>query len=263
MTKETSGDTENRMLAVLLKAADGETLRQWTETYAAENPSFCRATIAQLRERCMPKEDTREAWQEKIEEIFSAECIHYRHRYSFEGTDWEKIGNEMENLFDFLSLMDVKEAVSPIHAAVSAFFRQVEAEYNDYFLENAYACVVDAGEKGKELLLNVLRSDEVPQERKREILKDLDDIRQLSMYCYEDYFGMEGFSALLSLVLLPEAEAVARLDEMIAKEPAWAAYPYIMEKERLLRKLGRTEEAEQLVAQHGDILSTPKMRVKC
>lgn len=91
----------------------------------------------------------------------------------------------------------------------------------------------------------------------------MDDIRQLSMYCYEDYFGMEGFSALLSLVLLPEAEAVARLDEMIAKEPAWSAYPYIMEKERLLRKLGRTEEAEQLVAQHGDILSTPKMRVKC
>lgn len=238
MTKETSGDTENRMLAVLLKAADGETLRHWTETYAAENPSFCRATIAQLRERCMPKMDTPEAWQEKI-------------------------GDDMENLFEFLSLMDVKEAVSPIHAAVSAFFRQVEAEYNDYFLENAYACVVDAGEKGKELLLNVLRSDEVPQERKREILKDMDDIRQLSMYCYEDYFGMEGFSSLLSLVLLPEAEAVARLDEMIAKEPAWAAYPYIMEKERLLRKLGRTEEAKQLVAQHGDILSTPQMRVKC
>lgn len=257
MTKETSSDTEKRMLAVLVNAVDGETLRQWTETYAAENPSFCRATIAYLRDRWMPKEDTPEAWQEKIEEIFSAECMHYRHRYSFKGSDWDKIGDDMENLFDFLSLMDIKEAVSPIHAAVSAFFRQVEAEYNDYFLENAYACVVDAGEKGKELLLNVLRSDEVPQERKREILKDMDDIRQLSMYCYEDYFGMEGFSALLSLVLLPEAEAVERLDDMIAKEPAWAAYPYIMEKERLLRKTGRAEAAEQLVSQHRDVLPNP------
>lgn len=262
MTKETSGDTEKRLLAVLVKAADGATLRQWTETYAAENPSFCRATIAQLRERCMPKMDTPEAWQDKVERIFEAECMHYRHRYSFEGKDWEKIGNEMENLFDFLSLMDVTEVFPFVHAAVSAFFRQVDAEYNDDFLDDGCIYVSDAAEKGKELLLSALRSENVPQERKREILKDMDDISHLSMYSFGDYFGMEAFLEQLALALLSDAEAVARLDEMIAKESTWAAYPYIIQKERLLRKMGRAEEAEQLLLQYIDIPAIRQTRVE-
>lgn len=260
--KEPNGDMEKRMLTVLLKAANGEILRQWTETYAAENPIFCRETLDYLRQRCLPPLKAPDDWRDKVDRIFESECTHFRHRYSFEGTDWEKIGADMENLFDLLSLMDEKEAFLIIHAVVSEFFRQVDEEYNDDFLYDGCACVTDAAEKGKELLLNALRSEDVPQEWKRTVLEDMDDVSKLAMYCDGDYFGMEAYSLQLSLVLLSEAEAVARLGKMIAEEPEWAAYPFIIEKERLLRKMGRDEEAEQLLLQHLDTPSIRQRRVE-
>lgn len=260
MAKETQGDKDKRLLAMLLKNVREETLRQWTEVYAAENAEFCQKTLEYLRQHCMPEMGEPDEWREKVDAIFSAECTHYHHRYSYDGTDWEKIGEEMENLFDLLSVMDEKQAFRIIHAVVSEFYRQADEESDDDFLDEGYACLLEASEKGKELLLKVLRCYDVPQEWKREVVEDMDDIRELSVYTQDEYFGLDGFAHQLSLALLPDDEAVVRLDDLIAEEPEWSAYPYIMEKERLLRKLGREEEADQFLQQYRRL---PEVREVC
>lgn len=73
MAKETQGDKDKRLLAMLLKNVREETLRQWTEVYAAENAEFCQKTLAHLRERCMPKMGEPDEWREKVDAIFAAE----------------------------------------------------------------------------------------------------------------------------------------------------------------------------------------------
>lgn len=262
MAKETQGDKDKRLLAMLLKNVREETLRQWTEVYAAENAEFCQKTLAYLRQHCMPEMGEPDEWREKVDEIFEAERPGHRYRYSSVQPDWEKIGAEMEKLFDLLSLMEGKESFRIIHAAVSEFFRQVDDKYTDDFLYEGSACVADAEAKGEELLLKALRSDEASLEWKREVLEDMEEISEFAMFCEGDYFAMESFLEQVALVVLPDTEALERLEEKIAEEPAWSATPYLLEKERLLRKMGRAEEAEQFLLRHLDDSAMRQERVE-
>lgn len=262
MAKVSKGNADSRLLAMLLKKADVETLRQCVQGYAEKDELFCQKTLEYLRERCMPKMMDLDAWREKVDEIFSAECTQHRHRYSYKGTDWGKIATDMENLFDLLAVMEVKESFRIIHAAVSEFFRQVDDKYTDDFLYEGSACVADAEAKGEELLLKALRSDEVSLEWKREVLEDMEEISEFAMFCEGDYFAMESFLEQVALVVLPDTEALERIEEKIAEEPAWSATPYLLEKERLLRKMGRAEEAEQFLLRHLDDSAIRQERVE-
>lgn len=243
MAMETKGDTEKRMLAVMLKSVDGETLRQWVETHAAEDESFCQKTFEYLRGRCMPEMMSPDAWREKVDEIFEAECTQHRHRYSRVNKDWHKIAKDMEKLFDWLAVMEVKEAFRVIHAAVTEFYGQMDWDDMRHYHDDAAACLMDASMKGQDLLLKAMRSDDVPLDWKRTVPENIEEIRDLTDCIPDEYFGLEAFIAQLEVALLPDEEAVVRLDELIAEEPAWAAEPYLSEKARLLRKMGREEES--------------------
>lgn len=206
MAMETNGDTEKRMLAV------------------------------------MPEMMGPDAWREKVDEIFEAECTQHWHRYSRVNKDWHKIATDMEKLFDWLAVMEVKESFRIIHAAVTEFYGQMDWDDMRHYHDDAAACLMDASMKGQDLLLKVMRSDDVPLDWKRTVPENIEEIRELAQCIPDEYFGLEAFIAQLEVALLPDAEAVARLDELIAEEPAWAAEPYRSEKSRLLRKMGREEE---------------------
>lgn len=233
MAKETKGDSEKRLLAMMLKSVDGE-------THAAEDEFFCRKSFEYLQEQCLPEMGEPDAWREKVDEIFEAERP--GHRYSRVNKDWHKIATDMENLFDLLAVMEVKESFRVIHAAVTEFFGQMDWDDMRHDHDDAAACLMDASMKGQDLLLKAMRSDDVPLDWKRTVPENIEEIRALIDCIPDEYFGLESFIAQLEMTLLPDEEAVARLDDLIAKEPAWAAEPYLTEKSRLLRKMGREEE---------------------
>lgn len=261
MAKRTTDNTETRLLAMLLKTADVETLRQCVQGYAEKDAAFGAYALKCLSKSALPESVTPEAYRETVQGIFGAECVKYGHRYSYEGKDWVKIGAEMETLFDIFALNLEGEEGLCAGAAVLEFYRLIVEEGDgDMDDEGVYDLSVVA-EKGKAILLTLLQDEGTPKPWKRAVVSELDKLSASDDWGAFDYLPLDIVEEA-PLYALTQAELEQRLDAQIAAASEYQLAGLLLKKCDMLRKTERSAEAVELMNRHLDLADIRRRRVE-
>lgn len=218
MAKVSKDTADTRLLAMLLKTADAETLRQCVKSYAAKDAAFGCHALKCLSKKALPKSVTPEAYREVVRKILKSASIS-RPSYSFPlgERNWKKIGRELETLWSVFSLNLEGEEGLCAGQAVMEFFTQA-SDCDELFEDDVYA-IEDTVEQGKELLMKLLRAESTPPEWKRAVLEELERVCQKGELSQFGYFAMEFFLKDVSALVLSEEELKQRQEAQMTLPP--------------------------------------------
>ena len=221
---------------------------------AEENADFGHAIQDCLSTNKSDIESAGNRYQRAVRKVFELRRERYRGRryapyYDGMWTDWEAVGDEMEDLFDDIETELHAGKIAGVVPVVMEFFRQVEEKSDYYFLEEDHLYLRPAGNQAADLLLNYMKHPSVSQEEKGRTLHELKKIAESRFYVDYGVFELAGLCVLLMSVSLPADEALAQLDGILRNKKA----NYLLQRRAvsckidLLGSLGREEEAGRLI----------------
>lgn len=221
---------------------------------AEENADFGHAIQDCLSTNKSDIETAGNRYQRVVRKVFEFQRERYSGRrydpyYDGMWTDWEAVGDEMENLLDDIETELHAGVIAGVVPVVMEFFRQVEEKSDYYLLEEDHLYLRSAVNQASSLLLSYMKHPSVTQEEKDHALHELNEIAESRFYADYGLFELAGLCVLLMSVSLPAGEALAQLDGILKNKKAnyTLRCRAVSCKIDLLLSLGREEDARRLI----------------
>ena len=241
----------NQLLGLL---SDSE-LRKYVLEYAEGNAEFKAFLLSHIRTDYVENETKDVDYKSEIEWIFSQTTDIGDRWHSYETADWCEIFECMDRVFhDADILLEQGNAEVPLAIAVQFFVSLDETcrEHPEY--DEEYDAE-EAIEKAEHLMLECIGHPSVSEEARQEafsVVKRLAGHNSIESYS----LSMDSLLMEMSVKAASDGEALKLLNEMMNQKGA--NHRYVTWKVELLRKLGRSEEAEKTLRQH---LYMPEIRM--
>ena len=236
-------ETLNQLLELLSESE----LREYVLEYAEGNKVFKAFLLSHIRTDYVENETKDVDYKSEIEWIFSQTTDIGDRWHSYETADWCEIFECMDRVFhDADILLEQGNAEVPLAIAVQFFVSLDETcrEHPEY--DEEYDAE-DAIEKAEHLILECIDHPSVSEDACQEAFSV---VKRLAVHnSIESYrLSMDSLLMEMSVKTASDEEALKLLDEMIAQKGV--NHRYVTWKVELLRKLGRSEEAEKTLRQH-------------
>ena len=232
----------------LLEQVPADELRKFVQKQAKCNGDFACELNDWLCERFAKFPSLEEKLANRVERLFDHEEEKrgwYGH-YDDYGINWTVVTEGMRDVLDALGKELEKGNARLVVRIIMKFIHTLQERNDETMCDDDYVELADLHEEFAEMLEACAKLESWPLKEKRELLEELRQASNYSVYKEYDFYCMDSLYADVMLTALPPEEAYTEL----MKQESNMGERILSYKVKLLRKLGREEEAQQTIHCH-------------
>lgn len=232
----------------LLEQVSPDELREFVQKQAKCNGAFACELNDWLCERFAKFPSLEEKLANRVERLFDhvEEKRGWYGHYDDYGINWTVVTEGMRDVLDALGKELEKGNARLVVRIIMKFIHTLQERNDETMCDDDYVELADLHEEFAEMLEACAKLESWPLKEKRELLEELRQAANYSVYREYDFYPIDSLYVDVMLTALPLEEAYTEL----MKQESSMGERLLSHKVNLLRKLGREEEAQQTIHSH-------------
>ena len=232
----------------ILEQVPTDELREFVQKQAKCNGAFACELNDWLCERFAKFPSLEEKLANRVERLFDhmEEKRGWYGHYDDYGINWTVVTEGMRDVLDALGKELEKGNARLVVRIIMKFIHTLQERNDETMCDDDYVDLADLHEEFAEMLEVCAKLESWPLKEKRELLEELRQASNYSVYKEYDFYSMDSLYVDVMLTALPLEEAYTEL----MKQKSSMGERLLSYKVKLLRKLGREEEAQQTIHSH-------------
>ena len=229
----------------LLEKVPADELRKFVQKQAKCNGDFACELNDWLCERFAKFPSLEEKLANRVERLFDhvEEKRGWYGHYDDYGINWTVVTEGMRDVLDALEKELEKGNARLVVRIIMKFIHTLQERNDETMCDDDYVELADLHEEFAEMLEACAKLESWPLKEKRELLEELRQASNYSVYKEYDFYSMDSLYVDVMLTALPLEEAYTEL----MKQESSMGERLLSHKVKLLRRLGREEEAQRTI----------------
>lgn len=250
----------------LLSFIDPQELSKFICEYASTNLEFKTALSNHFIAKELSSISKEKDYSAEIQKVFDSTGTNkrsrYHNRYDDYGRDWKTIFNQMDTFLEkadfFLKLEDMDNSI----AIALQVIRSIGENYDDELLYHDDFSSSDYCEQAGDLLLKVIEHPKTTQTQKMEILQNLREIAEISIYREYDLYDVDELMMQINLLIQPAEKALELIDGLLeTRKGTYDLSQLVLLKVNLLLEQNEEQKADDTIRQYLYLIEIRRMEI--
>lgn len=239
----------------LLSFTNPQELSQFVCEYASTHPEFKTAFWNRFitKELSAPskEKDYRKAILKAFDPPQHSKHSRYHNRYTDNVRDWETIFSKLDTFLDKADFFLKQGKIDNTIAIALQILRSIGENYDDELVYNDDFSTSLYCEQAGELLTEVVKHPATTQKQKEEILQELGQIAEISVYRHYDVYDVDELMMQINLSIQSPDKALELIDKLLEeRKDSYDLYELVLRKVNLLVEQQEEQKAEETIRQY-------------